>query len=263
MLMGVIALCAMAGAGAVQPATAREWLAALPPLPGTAATAYAQWVDVSGRLKGSPAMEEVSAGLKAELLVLQRPLEAPPVSARKVSARDQALIDRITPFPGSAAAQQGIQAAQASQAELERKWRAELGALEQRRVQERSALPACHNEAGQPSQIAIRDVERGYARQKIAIAERYLAQFQPLVDQLKAAVGPRIEHGDTVFVAWTQLRHTGVRAQLAQTARAAESAALMDVETIATYLQEISKLAARAAVDQKALERVYARAKGC
>jgi hypothetical protein len=242
---------------------ARAWLAALPPLPVSADEAYAQWTDISGNLKPGPAQEKITEDLKTQVMTLQRPLEPAPPGGGPILARDQQIAARITPFPDTAGVQQKIQAARTHQASLEQKWHAEAGVIEQRRLQERSALPACHNETGVPSQLAIREVEENYARQKIALAEHYLAEFRPLVDQLQSAVGARIEHGDEAFAAWLKLRNAGLRTQLAPLARASQSAALLDVGTVQAYVQEISKLAARPVADKRALERVYAQAKGC
>jgi hypothetical protein len=262
-LICLAALCGAVEAAAQKPKTAQAWLAVVSPLPATAKAAYSQWIDVGSTLKPGPTAEKVTDGIKAEVMTLARPVQAAGGTGRPLSAKDQALVDKIFVFPGNSGAQQKIQAARAAQAALEQKWHAELNALEQRRLLERSALPACRNEAGAPSQSAIRDVEQAYAQAKIAIADRYLAQSQPLVEQVLAAVAARIQHGDAVMAAWTQLRNPGMRAQLAPLAGGAESNALLDVELVQSYIQDISKLAARPVADRRALDRVYALAKGC
>jgi membrane protein required for beta-lactamase induction len=138
-----------------------------------------------------------------------------------------------------------------------------LNSLEQRRIQARSALPACHNEAGTPSQASIRDVEQTFSKEKVEIAVRYLAEFQPRLEQLLAAVSPRIAHGDTTLRAWNELGNPFRKAELAPIARGAENDALRDVALIQSYIQDISKLAARSISERNALQRVYANAKGC
>jgi hypothetical protein len=153
--------------------SAQWWLFKVPPLPATADTAYAQWVDVSGSLKPGPASNEVSEGIKAEVLTLSRAVQRPDGSGGRLSAHDEALVQQISVFPYTAAVLQSIQVARTEQAALLQQWHGELNALEQRRVQARGALPACHNEAGAPSQASIRDVERVYSQQKIAIATRW------------------------------------------------------------------------------------------
>jgi hypothetical protein len=252
-----------AGGAGTKPMTAQAWLAAVPELPSTAEAAYAQWTDISGTLKPGPAFEKVSDGVKAQVVVLSRPTQAETDTRGSASAQDRALVAQITVFQATATVLQNIQAARIAQASLVQKWRAELNALEQHRLQERSALPACHNEASAPSQIAIRDVERAYAQRKIAIAARYLAQFQPLVTQLKLAVAPRIEHGDRVMAAWAQLHDAGIKAQLGPAAHGAAADALQDVVSVENFIQDASLLAARPEADRKALERVYAQAGGC
>jgi hypothetical protein len=220
-------------------------------------------VDISGSLKPGPASDQLSDGIKAEVLSLSRPVPPPAGSGGPLSAHDKALIETISVFPDTAAVLQKIRAARTAQAALLQTWHAELNALEQRRVQARGALPACHNEGGAPSQAAIRDVEQSFSQQKIEIAVRYLAQFQPLVDQLLVAVSPRIEHGDTVMDAWTQLRSQARKAELAPVAHGSESDALLDVSLVQGYIQEVSKLAARPISERNALGRVYTHAKGC
>jgi hypothetical protein len=257
------ALCSAVGATAPQPMSAEAWLSEVPPLPATADAAYAQWVDVSGGLKPGPASERVSNGIKTEVLTLSRPMPAAVGSEGPVSAHDRALIEKISVFSDTAAVLQKIQAARTAQAALLQKWRAELNALEQRRLLARSALPACHNDASAPSQAAIRDVEQSFLQQKIAIAVRYLGQFRPLVEQMLAAVSPRIGHGDSAMAAWAQLRGPDKKAQLAPVAHGAESDALLDVALVESYIQDISKLAARPVAERNAVGRVYAQAKGC
>jgi hypothetical protein len=263
-----MALCSAVGttspvAMSAQAMSAQAWLSRVPPLPATADAAYAQWVDISGGLKPGPASDQVSEGIKAEVLSLSRPVESPSGSGGSLSAHDQVLTEKISVFPDTAAVLQKIQAARAAQATLLQKWHADLNALEQQRVLARGALPACHNEAGTPSQASIRDVEQSFSRQKIEIAVRYLAQFQPLVDQLLVAVSPRIEHGDAVMDAWTKLRSQSKKAQLAPIAHGSENDALLDVALVQNSVQDVSKLAARSISERNALRRVYANAKGC
>jgi hypothetical protein len=243
--------------------TAQEWLSRVPQLPATAESAYSQWVDVSGALKPGPESAQVSEAIKAEVLSLSRPVQPPPGPVRPLSAHDQQLLAQIFVFADTAAVLQKIQAARTTQAETLQRWHADLNALEQRRVLARGALPACHNEAGTPSQASIRDVEESFSQQKIEIAVRYLAGFQPLVDQLLAAVAPRIQHGDAVIDAWSKLRNSAKKAELAPVAHGSENDALLDVASVQRYIQEVSKLAARAVAERKAIERVYSHAAGC
>jgi hypothetical protein len=263
-LIWAIALWSAAASPALEtPSTAKAWLEQVPALPTTAESAYSQWVDVSGTLKPGPAFEKVADGIKSEVLILARPVPAPTERQALVSVTDRQLADGITVFAGAATVDQNIQAARTAMMALQQKWGAELGVLERHRLEERSALPACRNEAGAPSQIAIRDVERAYSSRKIEITQRYLAEFDPLVKQLLAAVTPRIEYGDATMRAWARLHNASLKAQLAPVAHGAETDALQDVGAVLDRVQSISKLAARPVADLKALERVYAQAKGC
>jgi hypothetical protein len=80
---------------------------------------------------------------------------------------------------------------------------------------------------------------------------------------LLAAVSPRIEHADAVMDAWTKLRSQAKKAELAPVAHGSENDALLDVSLIQSYIQEVSKLAARPISERNALGRVYAHAQGC
>lgn len=262
-LICIAGLCLQAAAAAPKATAGQAWLAVIPPLPTTAEAAYAQWVDVSGALKPGPTFEAARAAREGELARLARPEPQPTRPVGPASARDEKLARQISVFPGAATVQQGVRAARTAQLALEQKWRAELDAIEKRRQQERSALPACHNDVGQPSQLAIRDVEQRYAQQKIALAAHYLAQFQPLVEQMRAAIAPRIEHAGSAMAAWRQLRNAGLKARLAPIAEGSESAALQDVGSVQAYVEEISKLAARPVAQQRAIARVYSQARGC
>jgi len=242
---------------------AENWLARVPPPPATAEAAYAQWTDTGGTLKPAPELEKIREGIKSQVLVLSRVSQPPPGGSGPLSRHDQVLIGRITAFPDTARVLQTIQAARTAQAGLIQKWNSELHTLEQRRLRDRGALPACHNVAGAPSQLAIRDVELAYVQEKISIAAQYLEQFKPVFQQMLAAVSPRIEHGDTVMEAWNGLRNPGAQAQFAAVARSAETDALLDVGLLQEFIQGVSKLAARPIADRNALGRVYAHAKGC
>ena len=258
-----IALCCVAEAAAPTLLSGQDWLSLLPPLPATAESAYAQWTDVSGVLTPNAASAKVSEGIRNEVLVLARVTEPLPGYPGGLSARDKALVEKITVFPDTGAVLQKIQAVRTDEAALLQKWHAELNSLEQRRVQARSALPACHNEAGTPSQASIRDVEQTFSKEKVEIAVRYLAEFQPRLEQLLAAVSPRIAHGDATLSAWDKLGNPSRKAELAPVARGSEIDALRDVALIQSYIQDISRLAARSISERNALQRIYANAKGC
>lgn len=262
-LVCAIALCSAVGAAAPAMGSAQGWLAQVSPLPATAESAYAQWTDVSGGLTPNAASQKVTDGIKAEVLSLARPVEPPKGPGGPASARDRTLAEKIDVFADTGAVLQKIQAARSDQAALLQKWHAELNSLEQRRIRARSALPACHNETGTPSQASIRDVEGAFSKERIEIALRYLADFQPRLDKLLAALSPRIAHGDAAIAAWNKLGSPFKRAELAHTARSAESDALLDVALIQGYIQEVSKLAARSISERNAQQRVYANAKGC
>jgi hypothetical protein len=257
------ALCSAAATSATTLLSAQDWLAQVPPLPATAESAYAQWTDVSGVLTPNAQSAKVSDGIKNQVLVLARVVELPAGSSGPLSARDAALVQKITVFANTGAVLQKIQAARTDEAAVLQKWHAELNSLEQRRIQARSALPACHNEAGTPSQASIRDVEQAFSTEKVEIAVRYLAEFQPRLDQLLAVVSPRIAHGDATLGAWNRLGNPFKKAELAPIARGSEADALRDVALIQSYIQDISKLAARSIAERNALHRVYANAKGC
>ena len=106
-------------------------------------------------------------------------------------------------------------------------------------------------------------MEQSFAKERIEIAVRYLAEFQPRLEQLLAAVSPQITHGDATMSAWSKLGNPFKRAELAPIAHGAESDALEDVALVQSYIQEVSKLAARSISERNALQRVYAEAKGC
>jgi hypothetical protein len=257
------ALCSAVGAASPSPTSAQDWLARVPALPATADAAYTQWVDISGSLKPSPGSDQVTDGIRAEVLSLSRTVPVPSGRGAPLSEHDKTLLQTITVFPDTVMVLQKVQAARTTQADLLQKWHAELNALEQQRVRARGALPACHDESGTPSQASIRDVELSFSQQKTEIAVRYLAEFQPLVDQLLAAVSPRIEHGDRVMEAWTKLRNPGKKAELAPVAHGSENDALLDVALVQNYIEAVSKLAAHPISERNALSRVYAHAKGC
>jgi hypothetical protein len=262
-LVCAIALCSAVRAAALAMLPAQDWLKQVLPLPATAEAAYAQWTDVSGGLTPNAAAQKVTDGIKAEVLSLARPIEPPRNPGGPLSARDRALAGKIDVFAGTGTVLQAIQAARTDQAALLQKWQAELSSLEQRRIRARSALPACHNDTGMPSQASVRDVELAFSKQRADIALRYLADFQPRLDKLLAAVSPRIAHGDAALGAWNKLGSPFKRAELAPVARGAESDALLDVTLIQGYIQDASKLAARSISERNAQQRVYANAKGC
>jgi hypothetical protein len=260
---GVAARASGPEMAAQQTWSAQEWLAALPPLPATAQEAYALWSDLGDTLKPAAGQDRITDALKDRSESLQLPLEPAPGADRPVSEKDRALAAQISVFGDEAKVEQQLEAIHAAQLALEQRWRNESADIEVRRVQERGALPACHNDAGPPSQLAIRAVEEKYTQQKIALAEHYLVEFETVLEQLKTALRPRIVHGDTAFAAWMQLHSSGLKSQLAPLARNAESGAIEAVKTVEAFIQEVSKPAAQTIADKRALERVYAKATGC
>ena len=78
-----------------------------------------------------------------------------------------------------------------------------------------------------------------------------------------AAVSPQIAQGDAGFAAWNKLASLAKKAELAPIAQGTETAALQDVAAIQSYIQEVSKLAARSIAERNAMQRVYANAQGC
>ena len=263
-LVCAFVLCSAVGVAAAAGSSAQDWLSRVPPLPATAESAYAQWVDVSGGLTPNAASDKVTESIEAEALSLERAVPMPSSGSHvALSARDRALVEKIDIFSDTGAVQQKVHAIRTEQSALLQKWHAELNSLEQRRIRARGALPACHNDAGTPSQASIRDVEESFSKEKLEIAVRYLAAFQPQLDKLLTAVSPRIAHGDATLSAWNELSNPFKKAQLAPVARGAERDALLDVALIQRYIQDISKLAARSIVERNALQRVYANAKGC
>jgi hypothetical protein len=262
-MLSAFALCSAVEAAAPSMLSAQDWLSQVPPLPATAEAAYSQWSDVSGVLTPNATSQKVTTGIKGEVLMLARAVELPSGSSGPLSARDKALVEKIAVFADTGAVLQNVKAAQTEQAALLQKWHAELNSLEQRRLRARGALPACHNEASTPSQASIRAVEQSFAKERIEIAVRYLAEFQPRLEQLLAAVSPQIAHGDATMSAWNKLGNPFKRAELAPLAHGAESDALQDVALVQSYIQEVSKLAARSVSERNGLQRVYADAKGC
>lgn len=287
--------------------TGRAWLQEVPPLPGSAQAAYAQWVDNNGSLDAGAGFKAIDDGLTnvakdqtevaaaspqvqqqmamarqmqqqfgspegqaklhsmstAELMAMAQQMQGPSMMSGPVSAHDQALMGRISGFTGVVQEQMQIQKARSAQIALEQQWDTEKEALDKLESQERAALPVCHDEAGEPSDIAVRGVALKYADLRIALATKYLPRFQPSVDQLRAAILPRIDYGDSAMVAWAQLENPALKQQYATVARSAENAALGDVGVMQAFVKEPSKRAAQAVADKKNTERVYANAKGC
>ena len=272
-LLTLIALSALSpgwGIAAARQTTAGALLATVPALPTQVQAAYALWTDEGGDLKAGPAFKSVaeaiqSATAQAQSLRLDAAPSAQPSHAatRPVSSQEQTLLGHIGTYPGGAAVQQAIQSAHNAQTALEQRWKQQIQALERQENQARSALAPCRGETGEPSQTAIRDLALRFADQKIALADRYLPQFASLADQLRAAVGPRIEFGDSAMSAWRQLGNPAGSRQLAGIAAAAQSNAYADVGLVNLFVESVSKQGARAIADKKTVLRIYANARGC
>lgn len=200
----------------------------------------------------------------AELMALSQQMRPQtPQASGPVTPHDQQLAGRIGAYPGSADVQAGIQKTSATAAEIQSQWQKEKDALDAQQLTARNALPLCKSEAGEPSEISLRDNALKFADLKIALATKYLAKFQPSVQQMKTVVGPRIDYGDSAMVAWTSIDNTGLKSQLGAVARGAENSALGDVGVIESFIARLSKLAAQSVADKKQIQKTYANAKGC
>jgi len=199
----------------------------------------------------------------AELMAMAQQMQPPQTASGPISAHDQALVRRIGPYPGTVQVEQDVQKLRSQEIALEQQWNAEAEAIGKQEQAAESALPICHNEAGEPSDIAVREVRLSYASKSIDLANKYLPKFEPLVQQLRATLGQRIDYGDDAMVAWSQIQSPTYKQQMSTAAHGAENTGLGDVGLMESFIKDPSKKAAQAVADKKNIERVYANAKGC
>ncbi|HWE83761.1 MAG TPA: hypothetical protein VG267_02375 [Terracidiphilus sp.] len=198
-----------------------------------------------------------------QLMALARQMQ-PQNAARAVSPADQAQLQKIGVYSGSAQVLEDVTAVMKEVNELESQWDADAAALDTQEAAEQAKLPVCRSgEAGVPSGVTTRDFELQFADKRIALAGRYLSKFAPIIGKLHADVLPEIDYGDDALAAWTQIQDPGLKQQVSASAHGAESLALSDVSTVEQLIEHLSQRAAKTAADKKVIQRRYADAKGC
>lgn len=199
----------------------------------------------------------------AQLMAMAQQMQPAAVMSGPLSPQDQERMRRIGVYPDTSQLMADVQMIRNEAIALEGQWQSERQAIDRQESQARAALPVCHNEAGEPSEIAVRDVERQYGDARVQLATRYLGKFQALADQMKAAVLPGIDYGDAAMVAWSQIGNAAMKQQMATIARGAYNSALGDVGIYSAFIQDPVKQAAQAVADRKQVDVTYASAKGC
>ena len=199
----------------------------------------------------------------AQLMAMAQQMQPQPMASGPVSDHDQALMGRIGAYPGTAQLQTDIQKVRNAEIALEQQWQNDREAIDKQEAQARAALPICHDEAGEPSSLALKGVALKYADLRITLASRYLPKFQALATQMRTTVLPRIDYGDSAMAAWAQLENPAMKQQVAAMARGAQSAGLADVALVQAFIEDPSKKAAQTVADRKMAERTYADARGC
>jgi len=272
--------------------TGQALLAQVPPLPATADQAYAQWADHNGDLQEGAGFAAVERNLlaaqanvpgvqtaqananalaqrygtpqgQAELqnmttaqkMALAQQLAGqfnPGVAGpATVSPQDQVLVRQANPYP------------QMAEVRTKMQWQNDDRALDNQEAADRAKLKACPGEAGEPSDIGVRNVARAYAPKHAALAQTYLAKFAPLIQQVRQTLLPEIVYDDNAVAAWNKIQNPTLKAQVQSAAAAAANGGIQDVTQLTGFIAAPSKFAAEQIAKQNAMERRFANAKGC
>lgn len=215
-----------------------------------------------GTPEGQAALRAMSP---AQLMALAQQMQPQTMTPRIVTPHDQALLQKIGDgvYPEQQQVMADVEKLQKQINSIDDAWdkaAAALGPQEQAAIKQ---LPVCPGEAGIPSSQSMETVEVQYADQRIALATQYLPQFEPVIEQARAAVRPQIDFGDDALAAWTQIEDAGLKQQVSASAHGAEQQGLGDVGIVESMVKGASQKAAQTEADKKAIQKKYANAHGC
>jgi hypothetical protein len=205
----------------------------------------------------------------AQLMALSQQMQGqmgyaqPTMAPQAVSDHDGAILRQLGTYPKTADVRTKTAAIQMESVKIQQQWDADNKAIGDQDSAERGKLPICPGEAGEPSDLAIKNVALKYADKHIALATSYLPKFQPLLTQLKQTVEPEIAYADNSWAKWSQLQNAALKSQMHPEAAGAEANGYSDAGTVLTFVEDISKKAAAAAADKARINKIYADAKGC
>jgi hypothetical protein len=245
--------------------------AASPPPQLAQSMAYASSPDGQATMRAMAEAQDRGAS-DAEMVALASKMrgQAPRLTpVAEASARDVELKSRIlSNLQLPRQVQIGMQKIQDQEHQIDRRWDAEIAALEKEELRTLAALPPCpdlnHSEAGpEPSKIAVRDIKLRFADQRIAATARYAPEYQSLALQMKNVLQPAVDHGDSALAAWAMIESPLLKYGTASQAGAAAIQALDAMGDLETFIETHSKTAALTVSARKKLERDYAQARGC
>jgi hypothetical protein len=212
---------------------------------------------------------EGQAALKSmtpdQLMALAQQMMPQNTGPHTVSPEDQVQLQKINGgvYSGHAQVVESITSIGKESQTIYAQWDAEAAPLVAQETAAEQRLPVCPGEASIPSDLEVSKVKLEYADKKIAIADRYLSKFQPLVDKMKVAVMPEIDFGDDAIAAWTRIQDPGMKQQVSASAHGAEQTGFGDAGTVEGLIKNASEKAAQTVADKKAIQKKYADAKGC
>jgi hypothetical protein len=266
----ILALAPLAVPAASKEQTGRAWLSEVPPLPHDANAAFSQWnYQPGGSLTEGSGWQAFDADVKN--LAADQAQAAADAPSDFGSARgamgpgdQQAMATMMAVYGSFGQSQQQLTDwASGPRMQLLKAWDAESQDLDSQQIQERARLPACHNEAGNPSGLALASLAYKYDDQRIQAATKYLGQAIPVLDQLKTIVGRVIDSVDSARAAWAGMQSQGLKQSMAAQASAEQNLSIAQVQSVASFVQELSKRAAQSVARRKDDERNYANAGGC
>jgi hypothetical protein len=245
--------------------------AASPPPQLAQGMAYASSPDGQATMRAMTEAQDRGAS-DAEMVALAMKMrgQAPHMTpVGEQSARDAALKVRIFSNPQvTKQVQIGMQKVQDDEHQIDRRWHAEVAAIENEERQALAALLLCsnsnHSEYGpERSKVAERDIKLRFAEQRTAAATRYAPEYQTLARQMKSVMQPAVDQGDSALAAWAMIDSPLLKYNTAGPAGNAAIQALDDVGDLETFIEAHSKTAALTVSARKKLERDYAQARGC
>jgi hypothetical protein len=201
----------------------------------------------------------------AQLMALAQQMQPQSNMPGVVSPQDQQLLQKIGNgvYSGQQQVMADVMKLQIQMNSIESQWDQAASALVPQEQAQMRQLPVCPGEAGIPSGADMKKLELKFADQGITIASQYLGQIAPIVGKVRVAVLPEIDFGDDALAAWAQISDPALKQQTSASAHGAMQQGLGGVGTVEKLVEDVSSKAAHAVVNEKAIQKKYAGAKGC
>ncbi len=241
-------------------------LGKLPPMPHDADSAYSQWTDKDGILTKGPvfANYEKTVNDVGQAMIMTMQGGGGSMTPGAVSPHDQAVLQRLQPYPGTMALRTQMAQAGATLAKLRAEMQAQIEALGPQEAADDRSVPMCPGEAGAPEPGAAAAIAEKYAQKRVTIASDILGREAVAINAIRQQVSGETSYADRAYASWHTLAPGMMKTSSSAVVIGMEASALGDVGVVLGYIEDASKDAADTVAKRNKLTRLSADAPhGC